>query len=149
MNQAQNIIPRLRRLAELEMARRQLKRDIPASAALVAEIESLRAVLPTSILNHHDERRARGKVSVAPVARGICRACYLAIPRGSLADLQRVADELSVCNHCGVFIYLADEDRPSAADAPKSVAAGTKKTAPAKRAPRRRETDDDEALPAH
>jgi predicted nucleic acid-binding Zn-ribbon protein len=147
MNQAQNIIPRLRRLAELEAAQRQLKKDSAASS-LAAEVDSLRALLPTSILIHHDERRARGKVSVAPVARGICRACYLAIPRGSLEELRRVANELCVCNHCGVFIYLADEDQPSAANAPKSVTAGTKKAVPAKRAPRPRKTSDDEALPA-
>jgi predicted nucleic acid-binding Zn-ribbon protein len=148
MNQAQNIIPRLRRLAELEAAQRQLKKDSAASASLAAEIESLRALLPTSILSHHDDRRARGKVSVAPVARGICRACYLAIPRGSLADLYRVADELSVCDHCGVFIYLADEDQLAAANATKSLAARTKKVLPAKRVPRRTKTSEDKVLPA-
>jgi predicted nucleic acid-binding Zn-ribbon protein len=148
MNQAQNIIPRLRRLAELEAAQRQLKKDCAASASLAAEIESLRALLPTSILSHHDERRARGKVSVAPVARGICRACHLAIPRGSLAELHRVADELSVCDHCGVFIYLADEDRLAAANAPKSVAAGTKKVPPVRRVPRRTKTSEGKVLPA-
>src|SRR5882724_4029906 len=134
MNQAQNIVPRLRRLAELEAAQRQIKKDHATSASLAAEIESLRAILPTSILNHHDARRARGKVSVAPVTRGICRACHLAIPRGRLAELRRVADELNVCDHCGVFIYLGEEDQPAAAGVPKSGAAGTKKTTPAKRA---------------
>src|SRR4051812_13784268 len=122
MNQAQNIIPRLRRLAELEAAKWQLKKAHAASTALDAEIESLRAVLPTSILNHHDARRARGKVSVAPVTRGICRACHIAIPRGRLAELRRVADGLNVCDHCGVFIYLRDEDQSAAADVPKSIA---------------------------
>jgi predicted nucleic acid-binding Zn-ribbon protein len=149
MNQAQNIIPRLRRLAELEAAQRQLKKGGAASASLITEIESVRALLPTSILSHHDERRARGKVSVAPVTRGICRACYLAIPRGSLAELHRVANELSVCNHCGVFIYLSDEDRLAAANAPKNVAAATKKILPVKRVPRRTKTSEGIVLPAH
>lgn len=134
MNQAQNIIPRLRQLVELEKTQRQLKKDSDGSVSLAAEIESLRAVLPTAILSHHDARRARGKVSVAPVTRGICRACYLAIPRGRLAELHRVADEVNVCDNCGVFIYLGDEDQPMVATVPKSAAAGKKKAISAKRA---------------
>ena len=136
MNQAQNIIPRLRRLAELEATQRQLNEDSATRASLATEIDSLRALLPTSILSHHDERRARSKVSVAPVARGICRACYLAIPRGTLEEIRRVANELSVCDHCGVFIYLADEDQPAAANAPNGAAARTKKAPPTKCVPR-------------
>lgn len=148
MNQAQNIIPRLRRLAELEAAQRRLKKDSSASASLSSEIESLRAILPTAILSHHDDRRARGKVSVAPVTRGICRACYLAIPRGRLAELHRVADEVNVCDHCGVFIYLADEDQPAATNVPKTATAGKMKATPTKRAPRRTKASDGKALPA-
>jgi predicted nucleic acid-binding Zn-ribbon protein len=140
MNQAQNIIPRLRRLAELEAAKRQIKKDHATTASLAAEIESLRAILPTSILNHHDARRARGKVSVAPVTRGICRACHIAVPRGRLAELRRVADELNVCDHCGVFIYLGEEDQPAVANVPKSVAAGTKKGTSARGAAGRTKT---------
>lgn len=147
MNQAQHIIPRLRQLAELEGAQRQLKKHRGASASLAAEIESLRAVLPTSILSHHDALRARGKISVAPVTRGVCGACHLAIPRGHLGQLRRVADDLSVCDHCGVFIYLADEDQPALADLPKAVAGGPKKIVRAKRALRRPQTNDSEALP--
>jgi hypothetical protein len=139
MNQALNIIPRLRRLAEIEAAQSQLGDDIAASASLAAEIESLRAVLPTAILSHHDARRARGTISVASVTRGICRACHLAIPRGRLAELQKVANELNICDNCGAFIYLGDVD-PAAA--PKSVPAGTEKATRAKRAPRRTASGD-------
>jgi predicted nucleic acid-binding Zn-ribbon protein len=146
MNQAQHIIPRLRQLAELEGTQRQLKKNSGASASLAAEIESLRALLPTAILSHHDHRRARGKISVAPVTRGICGACHLAIPRGHLGQLRRVTDDLSVCDHCGVFVYLAEEDRPTTADSPKGVAGGPKKIVRAKRATRCPKTS--ETVPA-
>jgi predicted nucleic acid-binding Zn-ribbon protein len=131
MNQALNIIPRLRRLAELEAANRgiRIKRDRASSASLAAEIESVRATLPTSILNHHDARRARGKVSVAPVTRGICRACHIAIPRSRLAELRRVVDELNVCDHCGVFIYLGEEDPPVVKAGPRRAATRSPKVA--------------------
>lgn len=144
MNQAQHIIPRLRQLADHERALRQLKKGSAASATLAAEIESLRALLPTSILSHHDAFRTRGKISVAAVTRGICGACHLAIPRGRLSQLRRVADDLSVCDHCGVFIYLADEDRP----APESASAGTEKRVPTKRSAHRLKCSDGKALRA-
>ena len=105
MNQVPHIIPRLRQLAELEKIQLQLKRDSGASESLAAEIESLRALLPTSILGHHDALRARGKISVVPVTLGICGACHLAIPRGRLGKLRRGDDDFGVCDHCGVFIY--------------------------------------------
>jgi len=133
MNQAQYIIPRLRRLAEIEKSQRQHTKEGSTGAALAAEIESLRAVLPTSILNHHDSRKARGKTSVAPVRRGICGACHLAIPRGHLSELRRVADDLRVCHQCGVFIYLAEEEQTSPDGLAKPVAERPKKIVRAKR----------------
>ena len=136
MNQAQNIIPRLRRLDELEKTQRQLKRGGATDAPIALEIESLRALLPTAILSHHDARRARGKVSVAPVTRGICRSCSLAIPRGRLAELCRTEGEVNVCDNCGAFIYLGDEEQ-AAATAPASSGSTIRKAAPKKRQPRK------------
>jgi predicted nucleic acid-binding Zn-ribbon protein len=132
MNQAQNIMPRLRKLAQLEKAQRQLNDRSTARRSTTAEIESLRDLLPTSILAHHDGFKLRGKPSVAPVSRGICGACHLALPRGRVADLQRGPDDLNVCDHCGVFIYLAEEQPPQA-EIPGSKKTGAKTTKPSKR----------------
>jgi predicted nucleic acid-binding Zn-ribbon protein len=148
MNQAQQIIPQLRRLAEVERAQRQINKCSSASRTLAAEIESLRAILPTSILEHHDNRRARGKITVALVTNGICGACHLAIPRGQLAELRRVVDDLSVCGQCGAFVYLADEAQPTPDGWLKAVPGRRKKIVRAKRAPRRAKTNDSEILPA-
>lgn len=131
MNQAQNIIPRLRQLAELEKTQRQLRDSSGAGKALAAEIESLRNLLPTSILAHHDSFKVRGKLTIAPVARGICGACHLALPRGQAAALRRVADDLSVCANCGVFIYLVDEPETDGSSGP--TPAKTRKTGPSRR----------------
>lgn len=40
---------------------------------------------------------------------GVCGACHLAIPRGRLGDLRKIREDLNVCDHCGVFIYLEEE----------------------------------------
>ncbi len=110
MNQAQHIIPRLKQLVELERTHGLLAKNKLSGAPIVAEIETVRALLPTSILRHHDARRARGKMSLARVTNGICGSCHLGIPRGRLADLRRVTDALNVCGQCGAFIYLDIED---------------------------------------
>lgn len=112
MNQAQNIIPRLKQLSGLERDLRQVKEKSSAGQSLAAEIAALRELLPTSILAHHDSFRRRGKSSVAAVVRGVCRGCHLALPRGRVTDLQRIPNDLSVCDNCGAFIYLAEEPTP-------------------------------------
>jgi hypothetical protein len=95
----------LRRLSALETG------SGPLAAALTAteqklEIARLRAILPASILGHHDRMIQRGKPSIAPVADGICTACHLRLPTGHLARLQSSQD-LEVCDHCGTFLYLS------------------------------------------
>jgi len=137
MNQAQNIMPRLRELTQLERAQRQLNEGSNAGKSIAAEIASLRNLLPTSILAHHDSLRVRGKPSIAPVSRGVCGGCHLALPRGRVADLRREPDNLNVCDNCGVFIYLAEEQPPQADPAFFRALVGTKKNKPSKRAKRR------------
>jgi len=112
MNQAQNIIPRLKQLSGLERDLRQVKETSNAGQSLATDIAALRELLPTAILAHHDSFQRRGKSSIAAVVRGICRGCHLALPRGRVNELQRIPDDLSVCDNCGVFIYLADEPTP-------------------------------------
>lgn len=148
MNHAQQIIPRLRRLNDLERTQSLLRKNSAPTATLATEIDSLRALLPTSILHHHDSRKARGKTSLAPVSSGVCGACHLAIPRGRLADLQRITDALNVCDHCGVFIYLAEETQPNLADLLTSVTGEPKQVARTIRPTRRPKTRHSEASPA-
>jgi predicted nucleic acid-binding Zn-ribbon protein len=131
MNQAQNIIPRLRQLSRLEQAKRPRHGSAKPDPSIAAEIESLRDLLPTSILVHHDSFKLRGKRSIAAVSRGICGACHLALPRGRVADLRPEPADLNVCDHCGVFIYLAEEPPPPV------VAASSAAKKPAKRIRRR------------
>jgi len=127
MNQAQNIIPRLKQLTGLERDLRQVKEKSSVGQTLAAEIAVLRELLPTSILAHHDSFRRRGKSSIAAVVRGVCRGCHLALPRGRVTELQRIPDDLSVCDNCGVFIYLADEPAPPQEPKEKRKATSTKR----------------------
>ena len=117
MNRATNILHSLRKLAQLDVELGKLSSETEEYQEVQDKIESLRAPLPTSILSHYDARKARGKLALAPVERGVCGACHLAIPSGRLSDLRRKPGELNVCDNCGAFIYLREEElvRPSAA----------------------------------
>jgi predicted nucleic acid-binding Zn-ribbon protein len=118
MNQAANMLQSLRKLAQFDAELRNLSVDTEEQQEVRDKIESLRAPLPTAILGHYDRRKARGKPSIAPVRNGVCGACHLSIPSGRLADLFRKHGELNVCDNCGVFIYLTEEEL-----APRSGAA--------------------------
>lgn len=110
MSQAADILKSLRKLDEFDAVLRKLSEQKEEYRETQEKIESLRALLPTSILGHYDGRKARRKLAIAPVHRGVCGACHLAMASGRLSDLRRKPGELNVCDNCGVFIYLAEDE---------------------------------------
>ena len=76
MNQAANILKRLRQLAQCDFEVQKLSSDTDEYRDMREKIESLRAPLPTSILGHDDARKARGKLGIAAVRQGVCGACH-------------------------------------------------------------------------
>jgi predicted nucleic acid-binding Zn-ribbon protein len=111
MNRAETILQSLRDLVRFEAELRKVKTDSKEHREIEARIAALRAPLPTSILVHHDRRKARGKLTIAPVRHGVCGACHLGLPRARLFELIAKPTELNVCDNCGVFIFLADEEK--------------------------------------
>jgi len=110
MNHATNILQTLRKVVQFDAELRKLSTDTEEYREMRDKIEFLRAPLPTSILIHYDGRKARGKLSIATVRRGVCGACHLSIPTSRLADLRHKRGELNVCDNCGVFIYLSEDE---------------------------------------
>jgi len=136
MNQSENIQSWLRQLAELDSAMRRLNENSPEIAGIPQRIEAIRALIPTSMLAHYDHLKSRGKRSVAAVGHGFCGSCHLAIPRGRVAELRRSPEALHVCDNCGAFIYMSEEEL---AEAPKAhTSGGSKKSAAAPLPTRRR-----------
>jgi predicted nucleic acid-binding Zn-ribbon protein len=111
VTQSKKVATWLRELSELEVSTGRLE-AIPAHSRIAAaeRLNSLRELIPTSILLHYDHLKSRGKRSVAPVTRGVCGSCHLAFPSGSLANLRRTSESLNVCVNCGAFVYLAKEE---------------------------------------
>lgn len=110
-----DLMQRLRQLAELDEARTALKPKSTKLAALDAEIENVRQLLPTAITHHYDQCRSRKKPAIAPVRRGICGGCHLSMTRSSYANLHRSSGALHVCENCGVFIYLDESEAAGSA----------------------------------
>jgi predicted nucleic acid-binding Zn-ribbon protein len=109
--QSKKVATWLRELSELETSAGRLKANPAHSGVAAAErVNSLRELIPTSILLHYDHLKSRGKRSVAPVTRGVCGSCHLAFPSGSLANLRRTSETLNGCVNCGAFVYLAEEE---------------------------------------
>jgi predicted nucleic acid-binding Zn-ribbon protein len=113
----------LRELLDLDNSRRSMKPKSNAFAETGQQIDALREKLPTALLSHYDARRSRGKVPIAPVINGVCRACHLSLPSGRVADLSRGDDAVQVCENCGAFIYIerveTSSSEPPTAEAPK------------------------------
>jgi hypothetical protein len=138
MNQAANILQSLRKLAKFDTELRKLSRDTQQYQEMLDKIESQRAPLPTSILVHYDRRTARGKLAIAPVRRGVCGACNLSIPSGRLAELRGKPGELNVCDNCGVFIYLTEDESVAPSKSASDDRPARELNAPTLRACRRR-----------
>ncbi len=120
-NQSKKIAGWLRKLADLD-ANTPGRRD----ETTAEQIFALRRLIPTSILQHYDHFKSRGKRSVAPITRGVCGSCHLALPSGVLANLRRMGETLHVCINCGAFVYLTEEEL--AKNRPSGAAESSKKT---------------------
>jgi len=106
VNHDSSVLSNLLLLQELELREGNLALQPALRAELENRLHSIRALLPGSLLAHHDKMRAQGRLSLAPVEAGRCQACHLAISGKTMEQLQGQFD-LMVCDQCGAAIYLA------------------------------------------
>jgi len=104
------------------------------------EAAQLRTRVPEPILAHFDRLLARGKKGVSVIRQGVCTACHLRIPVGTLVTLAR-GEDIQICGNCGRYLHLPEGEIPgqkanTKVEKPKSTT----------RRPRRRRTT--EALAA-
>jgi predicted nucleic acid-binding Zn-ribbon protein len=79
--------------------------------SMESNIDSLRQILPPTVLSHHNRIRAKGRPSVAPVRRWICQGCFIGIPMGQRRAIM-VGQDLALCESCGAFLYYVEEPQP-------------------------------------
>ncbi len=114
-----HILEKLLALQELELQAKALSLDDEA------EILDLRESVPAPILGHFDRLIARGKKGLAFARHGVCSECHLRITSGTLASLA-YATELHVCDHCGRYLFRAEDEPYSLTDSPPPIKAPAK-----------------------
>lgn len=97
----------------------------PRTAEQAAEAVRLRGLVPAPVLGHFDRLLARGKNGVAAVRNGACGACHIRLPSGSLARLANPED-LHLCDSCGRYLYLPEDEPLGAVAAPTTSTTSTK-----------------------
>jgi len=105
-------------LQNLEFGRDPSKRPTP-------KMKELRSRIPENILGHYDRLMARGKKGVAPVRNQSCAGCHVRVPLAVIMTL-RHADDIQLCDNCGRYLYLPEEETvaaPAAKPAPKKKVA--------------------------
>jgi predicted nucleic acid-binding Zn-ribbon protein len=102
-------------LQELEItqvdARAQLEAELAeataAHDAAAAEREASASALDRTLRQRYDRlRRARRKEVLVPASKGTCTACYTAIPRSRIGELQAEGILIQGCEMCGAILYL-------------------------------------------
>lgn len=68
-------------------------------------IHAIRALLPNSLLTHHDRMREQGRLSLAPIRDECCQACHMQVSQETIRGLQ-CDYELMLCENCGAYVYL-------------------------------------------
>jgi predicted nucleic acid-binding Zn-ribbon protein len=105
------------RLTELEAEQTALRGDL-ATRATAAEAEhqvarterdAAASELDRGLRTRYDRlRKSRRKEVLVPATNAICTACYTAIPRSRIGQLQADGLLLEGCEMCGAILYLEE-----------------------------------------
>jgi len=121
----------MRKIMEQLLALQKLQFDARSrSSESKAEMEKLREKVSTPILAHYERLVLRGKKGVAIARNSVCGECHLRITSGKRIGLV-YANEVQVCDNCGRYLYLP-EDEPIGLNDPEPAP-----PAPAKRPSRK------------
>lgn len=105
------------RLAELEAEQTELRTDLATRTEAataehdeaLGERESAAAGLDKTLRTRYDRLRTSRKTEVlVPATNAICTACYTAIPRSRIGQLQADGLLLEGCEMCGAILYLEE-----------------------------------------
>ncbi|HVU35921.1 MAG TPA: C4-type zinc ribbon domain-containing protein [Opitutaceae bacterium] len=87
--------------------------DHPVAPANRTVTDELRATVPAPVLAHFLRLVGQGRRGVVAVRHGVCTQCHIRVPAGMVAALANPADVV-LCEHCGAYLVLPDEEMPKA-----------------------------------
>ncbi len=98
------------------------------------ELKELRKTIPDPILGHYDRMRVRGKKGVSSVRSNACSECHMKVPTGTIVTLVHGTD-IQLCGSCGRYLYLPENEIPSANSAVAPVEQKPAKKRASRKAP--------------
>lgn len=98
----------------------QLKADLEAA---VAARDAARGQVDPGHLKTYDALSAKRGFAVAPVVKGVCMGCHIAVPPQLNNQLARM-ESIETCPRCGRLVYRKELLDPPAAPAPTSTSEG-------------------------
>jgi len=101
-------------------------KDSATEAKRAATLQKLRETVPAPMLAHYLRLLGIGRNSVALVRRGICSECHIRIPVSTIGSLMKPTD-IQVCESCGCYLLLPEDENPLAAQPAKPVAAARRR----------------------
>jgi uncharacterized protein len=108
---------------ELSSSEAAMADQVAAIAAELAEArtarDAARAHVDKQWLKTYDTLSAKRGYAVAPVIKGVCQGCHMALPP-QLNNILARMESIEMCPRCGRLVYRTDMLEPPAAEAPKA-----------------------------
>lgn len=76
------------------------------------ELKKLREGIPAQMLSHADRMFSREKKAVSLIDHGVCTACRMGLPTGTVLKVRQGMD-IQICGNCGRYLLLAPEPPPA------------------------------------
>ncbi len=99
----------------------QLNEIITNLAAARATRDEARANVDKQFLKLYDSLAAKRGYAVAPVVKGVCQGCHMALPP-QLNNILARMESIETCPRCGRLVYRKELLEPAATEAPKPPA---------------------------
>jgi predicted nucleic acid-binding Zn-ribbon protein len=98
-------------IVELFKVQKNLAQHPAGSPERATIVERLSRQVPAAILAHFLRFVEQGRPGVSLVRHGVCSECHIRVPFGMAATLAK-SEDLHLCEHCGAYLLLPDEEMP-------------------------------------
>ena len=86
--------------------------------------DTARGSVEKNWIKTYDTLSAKRGYAVAPVIKGVCQGCHMALPP-QLNNILARMESIEMCPRCGRLVYRKELLEPKADEAPKDPSSGT------------------------
>lgn len=96
-------------IEKLLAAQTTLLREPATAPEHQAVVAGLREQIPNPVLAHYLRLVEQGRKGVAAVRHNVCTACHMRVP-ASLTGALMKQNDLTLCENCGCYLYLPEDE---------------------------------------